>query len=66
MKCAKCSSSKIVKNGRRKERQSYKCNSCGRQFLEFDRPWQYSNDVKQLGLKMYLNGMGLRGIERVS
>ena len=26
----------------------------------------YSEEVKQLCLKMYLNGMGLRGIERVT
>ena len=66
MKCPKCNSPKTVKNGRRKERQSYKCKQCGRQFLEYYRPWQYSNDVKQLLFKMYLNGMGLRGIERVT
>lgn len=38
----------------------------GRQFLESYRPWSYSNDVKQLCMKMYLNGMGLRAIERVT
>jgi len=30
------------------------------------RPWRYSDDVRQLCIKMYLNGMGLRGIERVT
>ncbi len=66
MKCPKCNSSEIVKNGRRKQRQSYKCKYCGRQFLESYRSWRYSDDVKQLCIKMYLNGMGLRGIERVT
>ena len=28
---------------------------CRRQFLENYRPWQYSDDVKQLCLKIYLN-----------
>jgi transposase-like protein len=28
--------------------------------------WAYSDDVKQLCIKMYLNGMGLRRIERVT
>jgi len=55
-----------VKNGRRKERQSHMCKHCGRQFLESYRPWRYSDDVRQLCIKMYLNGMGLRGIERVT
>jgi IS1 family transposase/transposase-like protein len=66
MKCLKCNSTETVKNGRRKDRQSYKCKHCGRQFLESYRPWRYSDDVKQLCIKMYLNGMGLRGIERVT
>ena len=38
----------------------------GRQSLEYYHLWQYSDDVKQLCIKMYLNGMGLRGIERVT
>jgi transposase-like protein len=61
MKCPNCNSIETVKNGRRKERQSYKCKHCSRQFLASYRPWRYSDDVKQLCIKMYLNGMGLRG-----
>jgi len=34
--------------------------------FESYRPWRYSDDVRQLCIKMYLNGMGLRGIERVT
>ncbi|MEW6499250.1 MAG: IS1 family transposase [Cyanobacteriota bacterium] len=45
-------------NGHRKGRQCYKCKHCGRQFLDHYRPWQYSNDVKQLCLKMYLCCLG--------
>ena len=66
MKCPNCNSTETVKNGCRKERQSHKCKHCGRQFLESYRPWRYSDDVRQLCIKMYLNGMGLRGIERVT
>jgi len=66
MKCPNCNSTETVKNGRRKERQSHMCKHCGRQFLESYRPWRYSDDVRQLCIKMYLNGMGLRGIERVT
>lgn len=66
MKCFHCNSHQTVKNGHRQGRQCYKCKQCGRQFLASYRPWQYSNDVKQLCIKMYLNGMGLRGIERVT
>ena len=66
MKCPQCASTQTAKNGHRRSRQCYKCKQCGRQFLESYRPWRYSEDVKQLCLKMYLNGMGLRGIERVT
>ncbi len=66
MKCPQCHSAQIAKNGHRRGRQCYKCKQCGRQFLELYRPWRYSDEVKQLCIKMYLNGMGLRGIERVT
>ena len=66
MKCPNCNSTQTSKNGHRRERQCYKCKQCGRQFLESYRAWRYSDDVKQLCIKMYLNGMGLRGIERVT
>jgi insertion element IS1 protein InsB len=66
MKCPQCDSTQTIKNGHRSGRQCYKCKQCGRQFLESYRPWAYSDDIKQLCLKMYLNGMGLRGIERVT
>ena len=66
MKCPQCHSTHTAKNGHRRGRQCYKCKQCARQFLESYRPWAYSNDVKQLCIKMYLNGMGLRGIERVT
>jgi transposase-like protein len=66
MKCPKFNTTEVSKNGHRRGRQCYKCKHCDRQFLEDYRPWQYSNDVKQLCLKMYLNGRGHRGIERAT
>jgi hypothetical protein len=42
------------------------CKSYGRQFVESYEQKGYSHDVKQICLKMYLNGLGLRGIERVT
>jgi len=66
MKCPNCNSTQTFKNGYRRERQCYKCKQCTRQFLEFYHPWRYLDDIKQLCIKMYLNGMGLRGIERVT
>ncbi|MBD1997298.1 IS1 family transposase [Leptolyngbya sp. FACHB-541] len=66
MKCPQCNSTQVAKNGHRRGRQCYKCKQCRRQFLESYYPWRYSDEVKQLCIKMYLNSMGLRGIERVT
>ena len=66
MKCPKCNSTKIIKNGYRRGKQCYRCHHCGRQFVESPVNQSYPPEVKQLCLKMYLNGMGLRGIERVT
>ena len=66
MKCPKCNSEKVVKNGCRRQKQCYKCRGCGRQFVESPIERSYPPEVRQLCLKMYLNGMGLRGIERVT
>lgn len=66
MKCPKCNSTQILKNGRRRGKQCYQCRNCSRQFVASPTSRSYSKEVKQLCLKMYLNGIGLRGIERVT
>jgi transposase-like protein len=66
MNCPRCASDKIVKNGHRHGKQSYLCRDCQRQFRENPSPQGYSSDVKDVCVKMSLNGMGFRGIERVT
>ena len=66
MKCPKCNSSKTNKNGYRRGKQCFRCRECGRQFVCKPKNQPYPPEVKELCLKMYLNGMGLRGIERVT
>jgi transposase-like protein len=66
MNCPHCNSVQCIKNGHRKGRQCYKCKACGRQFLESYRPWRYSDDVRDLCLKMYLKNMSLREIEQLT
>ena len=66
MKCPKCSSNKTSKNGYRRGKQCFRCRECGRQFVLNPKQQPYPPEVKQLCLKMYLNGMGLRGIQRVT
>jgi transposase-like protein/IS1 family transposase len=66
MNCPQCKSSCNKKNGFRRGKQSYRCKDCGCQYVENPKPRVYSNEVKQLCLKMYVNGMGFRAIARVT
>ena len=66
MECPECQSSHIRKNGTKRGKQNHMCMGCGRQFVVHNAtPKGYSDDFKRECLKMYVNGMGLRGIERV-
>ncbi len=67
MQCPECGSSHIRKNGIKKGKQNHICVDCGRQFIDcYDIYKGYSDDVKRQCLKMYVNGMGFRAIERVT
>ena len=66
MQCPKCQSSHNKKNGFRRGKQSYKCKDCGYQFVENPISRKYPPEVKQICLKMYLNGLGFRAIARVT
>lgn len=66
MQCPECNSAHIRKNGKNKGKQNHICVDCGRQFIDrYETAKGYSNDVKRECLKLYVNGMGFRGIERV-
>jgi transposase-like protein len=66
MKCPKCGSEHIRKNGIKKGKQNHICAECGRQFINpSEQTKSYSESTKQTCLEMYLNGMGFRAIERV-
>jgi transposase-like protein len=66
MKCPDCRGTHVRKNEHRLHKQNYICVSCGRQFLKEYGHRGYSDEVKRLCLKMYVNGMGVRGISRVT
>jgi transposase-like protein len=59
MECPECHGTHIRKNGHRQHKQNYICVKCGQQFLEHYESRGYSDEVKQLCLKMSLNGMGI-------
>lgn len=66
MQCPRCGSTHIRKNGSKQGKQNNICVDCRRQFIDvYDSPRTYSDEFKQECLKMYVNGMGFRAIERV-
>jgi len=65
MQCPECGGQHIHKNGHRRGKQNHICVTCGRQFLEAYFSRGYSDWTKRLCLRMYVNGMGFHGIERV-
>ena len=66
MQCPECQSTHVNKNGQKKGKQNYICVGCGRQYIYCYQPHKgYSEEVKRECLKMYVNGMGFRAIERI-
>jgi transposase-like protein len=67
MQCPECGSTHIRKNGKNRGKQNHICVACSRQFIDvYAAPQGYSDAVKAMCLKMYVNGMGFGGIERVT
>ncbi len=67
MECPDCKSTHIRKNGHRRGKQNHICVNCGRQFVSNPQIQPgYSDDTRIICLRMYVNGMGFRGIERVT
>ena len=64
--CPQCGNHDIRKNDHRRGKQNYQCKQCGRQFIESYSEIGYSQEIKEKCLEMYVNGMGFRGIERVT
>ena len=67
MECPECKSTHIRKNGIRRSKQNHICTDCGRQFVERPKIHRgYSDDVRRICLRMIVNGMGYRGVEKVT
>jgi transposase-like protein len=66
LECKQCRSKSKVKNGHDKNgKQRYKCKECNRSYIEGDLRKKYSLDKKMKVLCMYLEGVGIRSIERL-
>lgn len=66
MKCPSCESEQFQKNGHRGNKQNYRCKNCGRQYVEAYVAKGYSEDTKQICIRMYRAGLKLREIERLT
>ena len=67
MQYPECGSDHIRKNGHRRGKQNHLCVDCKRQFVA-NPPTEFgdSDEVHRQCLKLYVNGLGFRAIERVS
>ena len=63
--CPKCSVASYVKNGFVRGKQSYKCNACFYNFVEYDSRSKYDNRTRNLAVRMYLNNCGFRRISEI-
>ncbi len=55
----------MSKNARRHRQQNYICKQCGRRFVESYNSKDHSDNVKRICLRMYVNIIRFRAIERV-
>jgi insertion element IS1 protein InsB len=66
MQCPECGSTNISRNGKQKGKQNHICKECIRQFFgTYSPPAGYSDEFKCECLRLYVNGLGFRAIERV-
>ncbi|AWY20603.1 transposase-like zinc-binding domain-containing protein [Moraxella bovis] len=63
--CPKCQSPSFVKAGFNNGKQRYKCKDCCYYFSAHKHASHKSNDIKKMGIDMYLEGLGFRSIGRV-
>jgi transposase-like protein len=67
MQCPECQSEHIRKNGHRRGKQNHICVDCDRQFVEAPQTQRgYSDEVRELCLKMSVNSTGFRAIKRIT
>ncbi|NEO26406.1 MAG: helix-turn-helix domain-containing protein [Kamptonema sp. SIO4C4] len=63
--CPHCQSGWVVKNGQRRGKQNYRCESCGRQFVDSVQNRGYPPQVKARCLELAAQGYGVRAIARM-
>jgi len=64
-KCKHCGGEGVVKHGFANGKQRYKCKDCGKSYREGDLREKYGIERKLRVISMYLEGVGIRSIERL-
>ena len=65
-RCKGCGSDVIVKNGKtRHGKQRYRCTNCSGNYSEGDGRLKHGMEKRLKVIKMYLEGVGIRSIERL-
>ncbi len=64
MTCPKCTSTEKVRNGFKNKKQRYKCKECQCSYTQSHKHGA-TLELKLQALKLYLEGMGFRGIGRI-
>ncbi|MCG2611798.1 IS1 family transposase [Flavobacterium sp. SM15] len=66
IKCIKCSSFSVIKNGKTKnQKQQYYCKSCGKRFIEFYSYKAYALEINSQIVTFIKEGLGVRSIARI-
>ena len=55
---------RVVRSGKRKDKQIYKCKGCGYKFVEGDKRKERFIKEKKQALGLYLEGLGFNAIGR--
>jgi transposase len=65
MNCPKCHCAEAVKNGTMRQKQRYKCKQCGCNYTR-STTHRIPLETRVKAIKLYLEGVGFRGIERLT
>jgi transposase-like protein len=66
MKCPRCESDQISKNGCQGRKQNYICQECNFQFVESGLGRGYSSETRKHCLNLHVNGLGFQAIQRIT
>jgi transposase-like protein len=65
-RCKGCGGDQLVRNGKTKEgKQRYKCKECLSTYIAGDKRFKYGLEKRLKVVRMYLEGVGIRSIERL-